>query len=157
METGRMSQRECMASCHSMPGELPGKMSDMQHQALISGTLSSMGAAIAGFGCAGTGISCGLASVLGADAMRQFNRAGTGTDPVVRISIYAGATERQAVNNALFADIMTATFSIHGAYKGLFIRSTQTFTAGTIGATHTDLISTAHTVNTLQNSLEKPE
>lgn len=47
-------------------------MSKSQNMALISATLSSVGAGLAGFSFGSTGLSCGLAGMLSADAARQF-------------------------------------------------------------------------------------
>jgi len=151
-------QAECRGMCHGIPGRGDWQpMSDSQNMSLVSATLSSAGAGFAGIGCGSTGLSCGLAGVLSADAVRQFHKAGTGNDPLVRMSLDLGATERQAANIALGADFLTAATSINGAFKGMLFRSTQSLSAGSLGAAHTDVFSTIHTIGELNRSVESAQ
>jgi hypothetical protein len=152
-----MSRNECMGACHSVPGDGLETMSETRTRALISAVLSAIGGGVASWGCATTGLSCGLAGVLGADASRQFYKAGTGNDPLVEIALGRGATQEQAAGLALGADVLTATFSIHGAYKGLLLRSTQSLSAGTIGASQFDGASSAYAIIELQRSLNSSQ
>ncbi len=144
---------DCIGRCHGVPGRGEWKQMDPeQNGAFTSATLSTIGAVTAGIGCRSTGVSCGLAVVLAADAARQFYKTGTDEDPVVILTVDRGASVHNAENIAAAVNYMTAVISIHGAYKGLFMRSPQNLSAGSLGALYADGLSTVHTVKELKRS-----
>ncbi|WP_157719107.1 hypothetical protein [Halopseudomonas salegens] len=63
-------------------------------------------------------------------------------------------SEVDAANMSSFADIMTATLSLHGAYKGVLFRSSHSLNAGSLGVGGSDVISTIHTTGELNRTLE---
>jgi len=139
-------QLDCKGLCHG--NDVSGRPASdpARDRALANATLSGVGAGIAGAGCVSSGTTCGFAIVLTADALRQFNAAVTGTDPIVRIARANGVSDTNAQGIATAANVSIGVLSVSKVIQGIAARSAQTFSAGTAATTAIDIPSTANTL-----------